>query len=110
MSSPSHSFLITLIDSSLRRPSSMLYTVEGVTPDTLNDFEFLETVAAMSDPDADDAEKLRAVAGICPAVLGRRQWRRVKSELRAANGGKLPTEAVMGFIEELMEALNSKNC
>ena len=84
--------------------------VEGVTPDTLNDFEFLETVAAMSDPDADDAEKLRAVAGICPAVLGRRQWRRVKSELRAANGGKLPTEAVMGFIEELMEALNSKNC
>lgn len=84
--------------------------VEGVTPDTLNDFEFLETVAAMSDPDADDAEKLRAVAGICPAVLGRRQWRRVKSELRAANGGRLPTEAVMGFIEELMEALNSKNC
>ena len=84
--------------------------VEGVTPDTLNDFEFLETVAAMSDPDADDAEKLRAVAGICPTVLGRRQWRRVKSELRAANGGKLSTETVMGFIEELMEALNSKNC
>lgn len=84
--------------------------VEGVTPDALNDFEFLEAVAAMSDPDADDAEKLRAVAVICPAVLGRRQWRRVKSELRAANGGKLPIEAVMGFIEELMEALNSKNC
>ena len=96
-----------------KQPASVMVrgiAVEGVTPDTLNDFEFLETVAAMSDPDADDAEKLRAVAGICPAVLGRRQWRRVKSELRAANGGRLPTEAVMGFIEELMEALNSKNC
>ena len=33
MSSPSHSFLIRLIVTSLRRPSSMLYTVEGVTPE-----------------------------------------------------------------------------
>jgi len=35
MSSPSHSFLIRLIVTSLRRPSSMLYTVVGVTPDRL---------------------------------------------------------------------------
>lgn len=83
--------------------------VEGVTPDTLNDFDFLETIATMSDPDADDGEKLRAIASIGPVIFGSKQWRRIKAELRGQNDGRLTAETVMEFINEVMAALNSKN-
>lgn len=84
-------------------------TVEDVTPETLNDFDFLETIATMSDPTADDGEKLRAMASIGPVVFGAPQWKRIKSELREQNDGKLTAETVMEFINGVMAELNSKN-
>lgn len=83
--------------------------VEGVTPDTLNDFGFLEAIAVMSDPDADDGEKLRAIANLGPVIFGAKQWRRIKAELREKNDGRLPAEAVMGFIDGILTELNAKN-
>lgn len=84
-------------------------TVEDVTPETLNDFEFLEVIAAMGDPDADDNEKLRAIANIAPVIFGSKQWKRIKAELRERNNGRLPNEVVMSFIEDTLAALNAKN-
>lgn len=84
-------------------------TIEDVTPDTLNDFDFLETIAVMSDPDADDGEKLRAIANIGPVVFGAPQWKRIKAELREQNDGKLSAETAIGFINDVLAALNAKN-
>lgn len=84
-------------------------SIEGVTKETLNDFEFMEVIAVMGDPDADDSERLRAIADIAPIIFGRAQWRRIKAELREQNGGKLPVEAAMGFINDTVMELNAKN-
>lgn len=84
-------------------------TVEGVTAETLNDFEFLETLAMMTDPDAESGEMLRAIASIGPVIFGAKQWKRIKADLRKQNGGKLPNEAVMEFLNDVMGALNAKN-
>lgn len=83
--------------------------VEDVTPETLNDFEFMEAIAVMSDDGANDAEKLRAMASIAPVVFGARQWKRIKSELRAQHGGRLTAETAMGFIDGVLSELNAKN-
>lgn len=84
-------------------------TVEGVTPDTLDDFEIMEAIATMSDPDADSGAKLRAITSVAPLVFGADQWRRIKAELREQNGGRLPNEVAMGFIEGVLGELNAKN-
>lgn len=84
-------------------------TIEDVTPDTLNDFDFLEAVAIMSDPDAEDGESLRAMAKVGPIIFGARQWKRVKAELREQNGGKLTSDVVMGFVDETLAELRVKN-
>lgn len=83
--------------------------VEGVTAESLADFEFLEAVAVLCDPTATDSEQLRAMAGIAPAVFGAAQWRRIKAELRERNGGSLPADAVMGFVFDVLEQAKAKN-
>ena len=83
--------------------------VEGVTRETLDDFEFMEVIAIMGDPDADGDDRLRAIASVAPIVFGKAQWKRIKAELRDRNGGKLPVDAAMGFINETVLALNAKN-
>lgn len=83
--------------------------VEGVTAETLNDFDFLETIAVMSDPDADDGAQLRAITSIGPIIFGAKQWKRIKAELREQNDGRLPNEVVMSFINGIMAELNAKN-
>lgn len=83
--------------------------VAGVTPDTLNDFEFMEAIAVMSDPDADDGAKLRALANIAPTIFGLKQWKRIKSELRKQNDGRLPAEVVMKFIDGVLVEIKAKN-
>lgn len=84
-------------------------TVEGVTAETLDDFDFLEAIAISSDPDATDSEKLLAFTKVGPIVFGADQWKRIKRELREQNGGRLPVESVMGFIDGVLVRLNSKN-
>lgn len=83
--------------------------VEGVTAEALADFEFLEAMAVLCDPLATDSEQLRAMAGIAPAVFGPAQWRRIKAELRARNGGSLPADAVMKFVFDVLEQAKAKN-
>ena len=85
-------------------------TVEEVTPDTLNDFDFMEAVAVMSDPDATDGDIIRSMSAIGPIIFGSKQWKRIKAELRELNGGKLTGETVMDFINETIAVLNAKNC
>lgn len=84
-------------------------SIEGVTPDVFNDFEIMEAFAAITDPDANSGEKLRATALIAPTIFGSKQWKRIKAELREQNDGRLQTETVMGFIDEVMDVLNAKN-
>ena len=84
-------------------------TVEGVTPETLNDFEFVEAIAVMGDESADNMEKLRAMTSMGPVIFGAAQWKRIKSELREQNDGKLTNETVMGFIDGVLAELNVKN-
>lgn len=83
--------------------------VVGVTRETVDDFEFTEVLAVMSDPDAEPAEKLRATAAAGPIVFGKEQWKRIKAELRAQNDGRLPNKAVMDFIDATLVELNAKN-
>lgn len=83
--------------------------VEGVTPETLNDFEFMEVIAILSDPESEPNERLRAIADVAPIVFGKAQWKRIKAELREQNGGKLPVEAAMGFINDTVLELKAKN-
>ena len=83
--------------------------IEGVTPETADDFELLEIIAVLSDPEADDGERVRAMAQYGPAVFGKAQWKRIKPELRAQNDGRLTSETVMGFIDEVLGVLNAKN-
>ena len=84
-------------------------TVEGVTPETLNDFDYIEALATLSDETAEPMEKLRAMASMGPVVFGAKQWKRIKSELREQNGGRLTNETVMDFLDALMAELNAKN-
>lgn len=84
-------------------------TVEGVTHEKVNDFEVLEITAMMSDADADDNERLRAIMSFGPTVYGKKQWKRIKSELRAQNSGNLPNEVVMDFFAATLAAVNAKN-
>lgn len=83
--------------------------IEGLTPDTLNDFDFLETIATMSDPDADSVEKLRAMANAGPVIFGSKEWKRIKAELREQNDGRLNAETVMEFINGVIAELKAKN-
>ena len=84
-------------------------TVENVTADTINDFEFMEAIATLMDETADDSAKLRATANIAPVIFGAKQWKRIKGELREQNEGRLTAQTVMGFIDGVLSELNSKN-
>lgn len=83
--------------------------IEGVTSDAFNDFEVMEAFAVMTDPDATEAETMRAMASFGPIIFGSKQWKRIKAELREQNGGRLPVEAAMGFINDAMTEMKAKN-
>ena len=69
----------------------------------------MEAIAIMSDPDADSGAQLRAITSVAPLIFGVDQWKRIKAELRKQNDGRLPNEVAMGFIEDVLTALNAKN-
>ena len=79
----------------------------SVEPEAFNDFEILEIIMTLNDDAADDIEKVRAITAFGPLVFGAKEWKRIKSELREQNGGKLTNETVMAFIHETMAAFNS---
>lgn len=84
-------------------------TVEGVTPETVADFEFVETIGIMTDPDADDDVRLRAILNFGPTMFGAKQWKRIKRELREQSGGVLPQDVVMDFFTATLVELKAKN-
>ena len=84
-------------------------TIEGVTTETLNDFEFVEAIATLSDETAEPMEKLRARTVIGPIIFGAAQWKRIMSELREQNDGRLTNETVVDFIDGVINELNAKN-
>lgn len=86
--------------------------VEGVSlevdRDLLDDFEVAEAIADATDESADDTERMRAVVGLFRLVYGA-DYGRVKSELRAANDGRLTVETMMTFFTSTLEKLSAKN-
>lgn len=84
-------------------------TVEGVTPDTFNDFEFLEALAISMDPSAEDSEIVRAMAATGPIVFGAKQWKHIKAELRKQNDGRLTADIFTDFLMGTMAAVSAKN-
>lgn len=83
--------------------------VEGIEIDNgaLNDFEVLELTMTLNDQDSTDLEKTRALAEFGPLVFGSKEWKRIKSELRKQNDGKLTTETAVMFIYATMYELGA---
>lgn len=80
-------------------------TIDGIEvcplADAADDFEVVEAVAASSDPNAPDYAKTLATVRVYRAILGA-DYERVKAELRAKNGGRLPVEVMIDFMAKLM--------
>lgn len=72
----------------------------------LDDFDLVEALADASSEDVD--VQMQAVVRVFRIVYGD-DYKRVKSELREKNGGRLTTEIMMGFFGATMEALGAKN-
>lgn len=81
-------------------------TVRGITVrldfDLASDFEVVEQGAIAADPDSTDSEKLAATLRVYRLIFGA-DYRRVKDELRAKNGGRLSTQDMVGFVAEVLE-------
>lgn len=88
------------------RKKTATATVQGITVnldfDLAGDFEVVEQGAIASDPDSTDAEKLAATLRVYRLIFGA-DYRRVKDELRAKNGGRLSTQDMVGFVAEVLE-------
>ena len=78
----------------------------NVKAEDLDDFELVEALADANSEDMD--VQMQAVVRVFRIVYGD-DYKRVKSELREKNGGKLTTEIMMGFFGATMEALGAKN-
>ena len=79
-----------------------------VAIDTADDFEIVEQMAVMADEQSTSNEKLSATVRIYKILLGD-DYRRVKDELRAKNGGLLPLKAMSDFIAKVFKAAGAKN-
>lgn len=88
------------------RKKTATATVQGITVnldfDLADDFEVVEQGAIAADPDSTDAEKLAATLRVYRLIFGA-DYRRVKDELRAKNGGRLSTQDMVGFVAEVLE-------
>lgn len=88
-------------------------TVSGITVEVLmdaaDDFEVVEQIAINADPDSTAAERISAMVRVYKAIFGR-DYKRVKDELRAKNGGKLPVAVMSDFATTVMnEVAKLKN-
>ena len=78
----------------------------NVKAEDLDDFDLVEALADANSEDVD--VQMQAVVRVFRIVYGD-DHKRVKSEPRKKNGGKLTTEIMMGFFGATMEALGAKN-
>lgn len=88
--------------------------VQGINvtldPEIFEDWDVFETMTDFLNPETDDQNKMLATRRLVDLVLGD-QFESIKKKLRAANGGKLPTEKVGEFVAQTIEAFgnNAKN-
>ena len=84
-------------------------TVQGIRvtidKDQVTDWDVVEGIATLQDDSADESEKLVSSVRVMRRLLGG-DYGRVKTELRAANDGKLTAEHMGAFLKEVFEALN----
>lgn len=80
----------------------------NVTKADLDDFDVVECLSVMMDEEASDRQRMVAIPKLLKLVF-KSDWQRVKDELRSQNDGRLPNDAVMGFLNSVIEALNAKN-
>lgn len=80
----------------------------NVTKADLDDFDVVECLSVMMDEDASDRQRMVAIPKLLKLVF-KADWQRVKDELRSQNDGRLPNDAVMGFLNSCIEQLNAKN-
>lgn len=95
-----------------RAPGSV--TVDGIevrrTAADMDDYEIVEAMAEIMGADGtlDPAAALSGMVTYCRRVLGP-DYEPVKRALRAENGGRLPSTAMVAFCNKVMEALGAKN-
>lgn len=81
-------------------------TIDGievtVLMDAADDFEVVEQVAVNADPDSTAGERISALVRVYKALFGR-DYKRVKDELRAKNGGRLPVKVMTDFAARVMD-------
>lgn len=84
--------------------------VEGIDvtldPEIFQDWDVFETMTDFLNPDTTDEKKMLATRRLVDLVLGD-QFDDIKKKMRAARGGKLPTEAVGEFVSKTIEAFGS---
>ena len=86
-----------------------------VTPEDFDDYEIAECLAVIAEND-DPGEKpeglmvefMKAACSL-PKLIFKDDWKRIKGELRAANGGRLPNAVVTDFVKKAMAAAKAKN-
>lgn len=79
--------------------------VNGITVtvalDVMDDYELTEQLVINADPNATRGERLAALVRSYRILFGA-DYRRVKDELRAKNGGALPNAAMVEFANAVM--------
>lgn len=96
-----------------KKETGTTVTVSGITVDVqmdaADDFELVEQIAINADPDSTAAERISAMIRVYKAIFGK-DYKRVKDELRAKNGGKLPVAVMSDFATTVMnEVAKLKN-
>lgn len=82
-------------------------TINGITVKVdrsyMENFDVLELLADLEDGVASATPRLLRV------VFGDEEWKRIKGEIRKANGGILPADAVSDFVTKYFNVTQAKN-
>lgn len=91
------------------KPKQGAVSVQGIEllipQDRINDWDVVEGVATMQDDESTPPEKLVASVRVMKRLLGD-DYDKVKTGLRAANGGALTADIMGAFLTEVFEELN----
>lgn len=84
--------------------------IEGIDvtldPEIFQDWDVFETMTDFMSDETTDEEKMLATRKLVDLILGD-QFPSIKKKMRAARGGKLPTEAVGEFVSKVTQAFGS---
>lgn len=80
----------------------------SVSASSFDDIDVIECIADAANPDSDQQTQMVAVVKLLRMVFGS-DYKRVKSELRKRNGGRLTVETMSEFMNRCAEAVQAKN-